>query len=167
MYFTNQLLDKVPRPLYIDEGLGEVQTGMAFRDIEGVNILFKDGSMYKKSLRKENRITAVKRLDKLIQEYPDSDKVDDAAFAIAEIYASIYLKDYESAAKYYIKSYPLNPGIKQPALLHAAEMYDKMANYSRAKVIYKQAAVYSPDAKSCKKAQKRLSILEQESYSKK
>ncbi|GAB64038.1 MAG: hypothetical protein DWB56_13660 [Candidatus Jettenia sp.] len=160
-------LDKVPQPLYTNEGLGDVQTGTAFRDIEGANILLKDGLMYKKSLSKENRITAIKRLEKLLQEYPDSDKVDDAAFAIAEIYASIYFKDYESAAKYYIKSYQLNPDIKQPALLHAAEMYDKMADYNRAKVIYRQAAVYSPNAKSCKKAQKRLSILEQESYGKK
>jgi tetratricopeptide (TPR) repeat protein len=100
--------------------------------------------------------------------YPDSDKVGDAAFEIAEIYAGSYFHDYESAAKYYIKSYQLNPYIKQPALLRAAETYDKMlADYERAKAIYQQAALYSPDAKSRKKAQDRLSVLEQGTAGKK
>ena len=161
-------LDKVPQPLYTDEGLGNVQTGAILRDIEDANTLFKDAMMYKKSFSKENRITAIKRLEKLMATYPDSDKIGDAAFEIAEIYAGSYFHDYESAAKYYIKSYQLNPYIKQPALLRAAETYDKMlTDYERAKVIYQQAAVYSPDAKSRKKAQERLSVLEQGTAGKK
>lgn len=155
-------LDKVPQPLYTDEGLGNVRTGVTFRDIEEANILFKDAMMYKKSFSKENRVTAIKRLEKLIQEYPDSDKVDDAAFVIAEIYESGYFNDYESAAKYYIKSYQLNPLIEQPALLKAAEIYErKLADLDRARAIYKQAALYSHDAKSRKKAEGRLLELEQ------
>src|SRR5574340_1140801 len=136
-------LDKVPQPIYTDEGLGNVRTGVVLRDVEDANTLFKDALMYKKSFSKGNRLTAVKRLEKLIQEYPDSDKVDKAAYEIAEIYASGYFNDYESAAKYYIKSYQLNPGIEKPVLLKAAEMYDKMADYNRAMEIYKQAALYS------------------------
>ncbi|MBI2471053.1 MAG: hypothetical protein HYV59_07405 [Planctomycetes bacterium] len=158
-------LDKVPQPLYTDEGLGNVRTGVILRDIEDANILFKDAMMYKKSFSKENRITAIKRLEKLMA---TSDKVGDAAFGIAEIYAGSYFHDYESAAKYYIKSYQLNPYIKQPALLRAAETYDKMlTDYERAKAIYQQAALYSPDAKSRKKAQDRLSVLEQGTAGKK
>ena len=161
-------LDKVPQPLYTDEGLGSVRTGAIFRDIEDANTLFKDAMMYKKSFSKENRITAIKRLEKLMATYPDSDKVGDAAFEIAEIYAGSYFRDYESAAKYYIKSYQLNPYIKHPALLRAAETYDKMlADYERAKAIYQQAALYSPDAKLRKKAQERLSVLEQGTAGKK
>ncbi|HHT9136395.1 MAG TPA: tetratricopeptide repeat protein [Candidatus Wunengus sp. YC60] len=161
-------LDKVPQPLYTDEGLGNVRTGVTLRDIEDANTLFNDAMMYKKSFSKENRITAIKRLEKLMAAYPDSDKVGDAAFEIAEIYAGSYFHDYESAAKYYIKSYQLNPYIKQPALLRAAETYDKMlTDYERAKAIYQQAALYSPDAKSRKKAQDRLSVLEQGTAGKK
>lgn len=161
-------LDKVPQPLYTDEGLGNVRTGVTLRDIEDANTLFNDAMMYKKSFSKENRTTAIKRLEKLMATYPDSDKVGDAAFEIAEIYAGSYFHDYESAAKYYIKSYQLNPYIKQPALLRAAEMYDKMlTDYERAKTIYQQAALYSPDAKSRKKAQDRLSVLEQGTAGKK
>jgi TolA-binding protein len=151
----------VPQPLYTDEGVGNVRTGVAFRDIEEANILFKDAMMYKKSFSKENRVTAIKRLEKLMEEYPDSDKVDDAAFVIAEIYESGYFGDYESAAKYYIKSYQLNPLIEQPALLKAAEIYErKLADLNKARAIYKQAALYSRDEKSRKKAQRRLSELE-------
>ena len=161
-------LDKVPQPLYTDEGLGNVRTGVTLRDIEDANTLFKDAMMYKKSFSKENRITAIKRLEKLMATYPDSDKVGDAAFQIAEIYAGSSFHDYESAAKYYIKSYQLNPYIKQPALLRAAEMYDKMlTDYERAKVIYQQASLYGPDAMSRKKAQDRLSVLEQGTAGKK
>ena len=155
-------LDKVPQPLYTDEGLGIVRTGVTLRDVEDANTLFKDAMMYKKSFSKENRITAIKRLEKLMATYPDSDKVGDAAFQIAEIYAGGSFHDYESAAKYYIKSYQLNPYIEQPALLRAAEMYDKMlTDYERAKAIYRQASLYGSDAKSRKKAQDRLSVLEQ------
>ena len=161
-------LDKVPQPLYTDEGLGNVRTGVTLRDIEDANTLFNDAMMYKKSFSKENRTTAIKRLEKLMATYPDSDKVGDAAFEIAEIYAGSYFHDYESAAKYYIKSYQLNPYIKRPALLRAAETYDKMlADHERAKAIYQQAALYSPDAKSRKKAQARLSVLEQGTAGKK
>ena len=161
-------LDKVPQPLYTDEGLGNVRTGVILRDIEDANTLFNDAMMYKKSFSKENRITAIKRLEKLMATYPDSDKVGDAAFEIAEIYAGSYFHDYESAAKYYIKSYQLNPYIKRPALLRAAETYDKMlADHERARSIYQQAALYSPDAKSRKKAQERLSVLEQGTAGKK
>ena len=161
-------LDKVPQPLYTDEGLGSVRTGVILRDIEDANTLFKDAMMYKKSFSKENRITAIKRLEKLMATYPDSDKVGDAAFQIAEIYAGSYFHDYESAAEYYIKSYQLNPYIKQPALLRAAEMYDKMlTDYERAKAIYRQASLYGSDAKSRKKAQDRLSVLEQGTADKK
>lgn len=117
--------------------------------------------MNKKSTKKENRVTAMKYLEKLIQEYPDSDKVGDAAFEIAEMYESGYFGDYESAAKYYIKSYQLNPHIEQPALFKAAEIYErKLADVNKAKAIYKQAALYSADEKIRKKAQNRLLELE-------
>ncbi len=154
-------LDKVPQPIYTDEGIGQVRTGVVLLDIEDANILYKDALMYKKSFSKKNRVTAIKRLEKLIAEYPTSDKVGDAAFDIAEIYASGYFGDYESAAKYYIKSYQLDPYIGRPALLMAAEMYDKkLSDYNKAKAIYKQAAQYSPDEKSRRKASERLSVLE-------
>lgn len=154
-------LDKVPQPLYTDEGLGNVRTGLTFRDIEEANMLFKDALIYKKSLKKENRVTAIKHLEKLIQEYPDSNKVGDAAYEIAEIYESGYFNDYESAARYYIKSYQLNPHIEQPALFKAAEIYErKLADVNKAKAIYKQAALYSYDEKVRKKAQNILSELE-------
>lgn len=154
-------LDKVPQPLYTDEDLESVRTGVAFRDIEEANNLFKDAMMNKKSTKKENRVTAMKYLEKLIQEYPDSDKVGDAAFEIAEMYESGYFGDYESAAKYYIKSYQLNPHIEQPALFKAAEIHErKLSDVNKAKAIYKQAALYSHDEKIRKKAQNRLSELE-------
>lgn len=155
-------LDKVPQPIYTDKGLGNVQTAPKLYDIEDANILFKDALMYKKSLfNKQNQITAINRLEKLLSEYPGSDKVGDSAFEIAEIYASGYFRDYESAAKYYIKGYQLNPYMKRPALLRTGEMYEKLADYSRAKAIYQQAALYSSDAKFREKAKKKLSLLEQ------
>ncbi|MDN3513367.1 MAG: hypothetical protein NG747_03075 [Candidatus Brocadia sp.] len=154
-------LDKVPQPLYTDEGLGKVRTGVKFRDIEDANILFKDAMMYKKKFGKENRFTAIKRLEKLIQDYPDSNKADDAAFEIARIYESGYFADYESAAMYYIKSYQLNPHIRQPVLLKAAIIYERMLkDVNKAKAVYKQAALYSYNAKTRRNAERRLKELE-------
>jgi TolA-binding protein len=160
-------LNNVPQPIYTDKGLGNVLTGVTLSDIEDANVLFKDAMMYKRSLRKENRLIAINRFERILQEYPESDKVNDAAFEIAEIYAGWHFRDYESAAKYYMMSYQLNPDIKRPALLKAAGMHDKMADYDRAKVIYRQAAVYGHDKKSRKRAERRLSVLERESVTKK
>lgn len=154
-------LDKVPQLRYTDEGLESVRTGLILRDREEANLLFKDAMMYKKTITKENCIATIKRFEKLIQEYPDSDKVGDAAFEIAAIYESGFLGDYESAARYYIKSYQLNPHIEQHALLKAAEIYErKLYDLNKAKAIYKQAAVHSYDERARKKAQNRLSELE-------
>ena len=155
-------LNNVPLPLYKDEGLGDVQVRKVYRDIEDANILFKDALMYKKKFSKENRAIAIQRFERLLSEYPDSNKVGDSAFEIAEIYASGYFKDYETAAKYYVKSYQLNPYIKQPALIHAAEIYDKrLADYNMARIMYRQAAMYSPSEKQCKKAKRRLAELDE------
>lgn len=155
-------LNNVPLPLYKDEGLGNVQVTKVYRDIEDANILFKDAMMYKKKFSKENRAIAIKRFERLLSEYPDSDKVGDSAFEVAEIYASRDFKDYESAAKYYVKSYQLNPYIKRPALIHAAEIYDKrLADYNMARIMYRQAALYSPTEKQCKKAKSRLAELDE------
>ncbi len=154
-------LDKVPQPLYTDEGLEIVRTEVRLRNIEEANILFKDALMYKKKFGKENRLTAIKRLEKLIKEYPDSDKAGDAAFEIARTYESGYFADYENAARYYIKSYQLNPHIKQPVLLKAAIIYERMlGDVNKAKAIYKQAALYSYNAKIRKRAEKRQKELE-------
>src|SRR3989338_5734853 len=52
-------LDKVPQPLYTDEGLGNVRTGVTLRDVEDANTLFKDAIMYKKSFIKKKHITTI------------------------------------------------------------------------------------------------------------
>ncbi|MEP9412465.1 MAG: hypothetical protein HRF42_13920 [Candidatus Brocadia sp.] len=154
-------LDRVPTPLYTDEGLGFVRTEVTLHNIEEANMLFKDAMMYKKKFGKENRFIAVKRLEKLIREYPHSDKAGDAAFEIARIYESGYFGDYEGAARYYIKSYQLNPHIKQPVLLKAGIIYERMlADVNKAKAIYKQAALYGYDEKARKSAERRLKELE-------
>jgi len=133
-----EALTKVPQPVYTNEALGNVRFGVKLRDIEMANILYEDALEHKKSFNTQKQTLAIKRLEKIIKEYPYSNKVGDAAFEIAEIYESYSFEDYESAAVYYLKSYQLNPYIKRPALLKAGCMKNCIIIIERLKYINKR-----------------------------
>ncbi|ODS32746.1 MAG: hypothetical protein SCARUB_02129 [Candidatus Scalindua rubra] len=121
-------LNKVPQPKYLTVKEKVTNVKKPIKNIEDANILFQDGKTYKSSLsvinKKTNLLTAVKRFKKLMDDYPESDKVDDAAYELAGIYEGFYFKDYEGAAFYYVKCYEINPTTDKPARYMAARVYD-------------------------------------------
>jgi tetratricopeptide (TPR) repeat protein len=78
------------------------------------------------------------KYDQLINKYPSSDKIDDAAFKAGEIYE--YFKDYTIALLYYKRAYQWDPATPYPARYRAAYILDKyMRSRSEALVLYQQA----------------------------
>ncbi|HOK95732.1 MAG TPA: tetratricopeptide repeat protein [Anaerohalosphaeraceae bacterium] len=61
--------------------------------------------------------------NQLIQQYPTSDKIDDAAYRAGRIYE--YLKNYELAAVYYQRTFQWNDATPYPARFRAAQVLDQ------------------------------------------
>ena len=71
----------------------------------------------------EQMRVAREKYGQLIRQYPNSDKIDDAAYRMAGIYE--YFKDYEVALLYYKRAYQWDPDTPYPARFHAAQLLDK------------------------------------------
>lgn len=65
---------------------------------------------------------ALRYFNRVIAEYPTSDKIDDAAYYSARIYEQ--LKNYELAAIYYQRTYQWNDNTPYPARFRAASVMD-------------------------------------------
>jgi tetratricopeptide (TPR) repeat protein len=77
----------------------------------------------------------------LIRQYPTSDKIDDAAYQVAEIYESF--KNYEIALLYYQRAYQWNPETPHPARFHAAVLLDKrLHRRDEALELYQEAVLH-------------------------
>jgi tetratricopeptide (TPR) repeat protein len=66
---------------------------------------------------------AREKYTQLIRQYPTSDKIDDAAYQVADIYEKF--KNYEIALLYYQRAYQWDPETPNPARFHAAVLLDK------------------------------------------
>ena len=66
---------------------------------------------------------ALDKYNQLINKYPSSDKIDDAAYRAAGIYE--HLKDYTIAVLYYQRTYQWEPQTPYPARFRAANILDK------------------------------------------
>ena len=91
--------------------------------------LIKNETLLRKALDKYNQF---------ISKYPNSDKIDDAAFRAAGIYE--YLKDYTNAVKNYQRTYQWNPQTPTTARFKAAYLLDtQLGRRAEALQIYQEA----------------------------
>jgi len=139
------------------------------KNIEEANILFQDGKAYKNPLniikKKEKLVSAATRFKKILDDYPESDKADDAAYELAEIYEGYYFKDYEGAAFYYVKCCNLNENTDKPARFKAARVYDKhLKDYEEAVKNYRKVLENSKEEKYHSTTKTRLEQLKKEGY---
>ncbi len=161
-------LNKVPQREYLlAEGI--ITEVIPSKNIEDANILFQDGKVYKNTLnilkRKSKLISAATRFKKILKDYPESDKADDAAYELAEIYEGYNFKDYEGAASYYVKCYRLNEKTDKPARFKAALIYDKyLEDYVEAVRHYEMALDTCKKTEYLKIAKTRLEQLKKEGY---
>lgn len=93
---------------------------------------------------KKNLILAKNKLDSLLSTYPTSDKVDDAAWEIAQI-CNRDLKDYYVAMFYYQRVWQWNPENQYDARFAVARIYDQVFhNYPRACEFYELSIQLEP-----------------------
>jgi tetratricopeptide (TPR) repeat protein len=158
-------LDKTPKAQYL--GVAEL-AGPGLKPtkrIDAADQLFKEGISFKDYPafppgKKDYLKTALEKFQTIIEKYPESDKIDDAAFRMGEIYGGWYFEDWTRAVQCYERCWQWNPKTIEPALLNAARIYeDKLKNRGKAIELYNRVITESPDTEQTKAAQDRLKAL--------
>jgi TolA-binding protein len=97
---------------------------------------------------------------KLLTDYPQSNKIDEAAYQLGDIYESKAYKQYRRSAAYFERCFQWNPKTTSDARLRAARIYDKqLSDRVRAIEIYREITTHETDAKRIGEATKRLQDL--------
>lgn len=119
----------------------------ALDSIPAADALYDDGMNYARQggyhgvplvYDKDKLKLALERMNRLIRDYPTSDKVDDAAFVCAEIYKEFF-NDNERAVIYYQRVWEWDPYTPYPARFQAAVIYDyRLHDRDRALELYQQ-----------------------------
>ena len=108
---------------------------------------------------REKMMEALLKFERLIKKYPESDKVDDAAYHIGEIY-HITLNDHQRAVVYYLRAFQFDNSTPWPAAYRAAKLYDsELLDRDKALELYRQVVKHDRDKDNVKFAGNRIKAL--------
>jgi hypothetical protein len=92
---------------------------------EGLNLMEEGGHGVPALYNQRTMKLALARFKELIDRYPNSDKIDDAAFYIAEIHKEYFEEtDNSIAIMWYQRAIDWNPNLPHPARFQMAVVYD-------------------------------------------
>ncbi len=108
----------------------------------------------------DNQRRAEILLQDLLNKYPQSNKISDAAYHLGDIYESKAYKQYRRAGAYYERCFQWNPQTHFDARMRAARLYDyEVKDRARAIELYREVTTHETDAKRIQDATKRLGEL--------
>jgi tetratricopeptide (TPR) repeat protein len=108
----------------------------------------------------DNQHRAELRLQELLTNYPQSDKLSDAAYQLGDVYESKAFRQYERAAAYFERCFQWNPKTHFDARMRAARLYERyQSERSHAIEIYKEITTHETDPRRVEEAQKKLTEL--------
>jgi hypothetical protein len=108
----------------------------------------------------DNQRRAELLFQQLLTNYPQSDKISDAAYQLGDIYESKAFRQFDRAAGYFERCFQWNSKTQFDARLRAARLYDRYLNErNHAIEIYKEVTTRETDAKRIEEAQRRLAEL--------
>jgi TolA-binding protein len=142
-------------------------TLQGLQNIDEANKLYRTALSYKEnsgipwsSKYMDNQSRAELLFQQLLSNYPQSDKIDNAAYELGEIYEGSAFKQYRRAAQYYERCFQWNAKTHLDARLRAARLYDRnLQERSRAIEIYREVINRETDPKRIAEANKRLTEL--------
>jgi len=155
----------IPKLDYLQLNVKMVSPPAAKQDaIKEADILYADGVMYKEYpdlLTKKSKLkVAIARFQRIIENYPESDKADEAAYMLGEIFEGFYFKDFGTAATYFDQAGKINPYIAKPAFFKAANIYYyKLPRYEKAADRYRKVRQYSTNDEHKKSAAYRIARM--------
>ena len=159
--------NKIPKIQYL--GVAELAGPelRPMRRIPAADQLFREGVNYKDypafpPQKKDYLKLALEKFQTIIEKYPDSDKIDDAAFRMGEIYGGWYFEDWTRAVQCYERCWQWNPKTEDPARFNAAKIYDeKLGNRVKAVELYNRVVAESNNPDLVKQASERIKTLTQ------
>jgi len=108
----------------------------------------------------DNQHRAELLFQQLLTNYPQSDKISDAAYQLGDVYESKAFRQYERAAAYFERCFQWNPKTHFDARMRAARLYERyQSERSHAIEIYKEITTHETDPKRVEEAQKKLTEL--------
>src|SRR5207253_6865449 len=108
----------------------------------------------------DNQRRAELLFQQVLTSFPQSDKIDDAAYQLGNIYESKAYKQYRRAAAYYERCVQWNPNTQFDAWMRAARLYDRQLNErSKAIELYRDVTTHETDPKRLQEASRRLADL--------
>ncbi len=140
-----EALDSIPQYKYIIEAEAAGASLRASNSVPAADEVYQDALDLQKEagallvVKNEELLRlAVDKYNRLIKQYPSSDKIDDAAYKAGEIYE--HFQDYSIALLYYKRAYQWDPGTIHPARFRAARILDKrLHRYDEALALYREA----------------------------
>jgi tetratricopeptide (TPR) repeat protein len=143
-------LDRIPMYRYLIEAHVMPATLKATESIAAADQLYEEAERTRRKagpalmpagLKDEEVLrAALVKYDELIRQYPSSDKIDDAAYKMAEIQKG--LGDYVIALSYYQRAYQWDPATPYPARFRAADILDRrLHRRAEALELYQEAIV--------------------------
>ncbi|HEX5271764.1 MAG TPA: hypothetical protein VFW33_14805 [Gemmataceae bacterium] len=137
----------------------------AEKNIPEANELYKRAMTYKDKGwtggdYTDNQRRAELLFQQILTSYPESDKIDDAAYRLAEMYEGKAYKQYRRAEVYYERCFQWNPNTQFDARLRAARLQDKvLLNRGEAVRLYEEVLQHETDPTWEAEAKKRLQEL--------
>ncbi|AMV29087.1 hypothetical protein VT84_32125 [Gemmata sp. SH-PL17] len=133
-------------------------------NVREANELYKTAMEYKGKGLGDDYVLNMRRSELLLREvldkYPNSDKIGDVAYQLADIYESRAYKQYDRAAKYYERSFQWVKGSRTDARLRAATLYDRQLNErTKAVDLYRAVVEHDTNPDHIKQAEKRVGEL--------
>jgi len=123
-------LDRVPHYRYLMPGQLASSQLVALDSIPQANALFEEAEkLYREAgglliITDEDKLRgALSRYNRIITEFPTSNKIDDAAYQAGRIYE--YFKDWDIAVDYYQRCFQWNEVTDRPARFRAAFVMDQ------------------------------------------
>ncbi|MBN1805010.1 MAG: hypothetical protein JW837_07155 [Sedimentisphaerales bacterium] len=138
-------LETIPQYKYIIEAEILPSNLRATTSIPEADAMFDDAQKLEKEARAliitqdNNKLReALDKYDRLIRNYPTSDKIDDAAFNAGVIYEDF--RDYSIALLYFKRAYQWDPETPNPARFRSARILDKrLHRNAEALELYREA----------------------------
>jgi hypothetical protein len=108
----------------------------------------------------DNQRRAELLLQKILTEYPQSNKISDVAYQLGDIYESRAFKQYHRAAAYYERCFEWNEKTHFDARIRAARLYERqLNNREKAAKIYKEIITVETNDRAIEEARRRLQEL--------
>lgn len=136
----------------------------AQQNVPEANRLYREAMAYKDKGWGTDYIDNQRRaellLQKILTDYPQSNKISDTAFQLGDIYESKAFRQYQRAGAYYERCFEWNKNTQFDARIRSARLYERqLNNRGKAAAIYREIITHETNDRTIDEARRRLQEL--------